>query len=59
MTASEVIKATPIEGVAVSIDHETRAFVGFKFHLSAHTRHTVVRIHRASPEFLALISAVA
>lgn len=54
MNAAERIAVALAEGAAIAIDHETRAFVGFRFKIAADSSETVVRVHRKSVEFAAL-----
>jgi hypothetical protein len=51
MTATQMIQAAIAEGAQFTLDHETRAFVGFRFRLASDARDTVVRIRRDAAEF--------
>lgn len=59
MTATQQIIQALAENAAISLDHETKAFVGFRFHLRGDVRHTVVRVHKSTPEYQSLIGAAA
>ena len=58
MTATQMIQAAMHEGAKFTLDHETRAFVGFRFRLASDDRDTVVRIRRDAPEFASVAKAV-
>ena len=59
MNAATRIAVALTENAAIAIDHETRAFVGFRFKIAADPRETVVRVHRKSAEFAALSARAA
>lgn len=58
-TATQKIIAALAEGAKFSIDHETRAFVGFRFRCASDERDTVVRIRRDAKEFAVITSVAA
>lgn len=56
-TAETRIAQAINENAAVSIDHQTRAFIGFRFQLSDEDRATVVRVHKSQAATLLAIAA--
>jgi hypothetical protein len=54
-TAEQMIAQAIAEKAVISFDHETRAFVGFRFHLSDESRSTVVRVHKKTLTFKTLL----
>ena len=59
LTAEQMVSRAIAERAAVSVDHQTKAFVGFRFHLSGDARPTVVRVRRDAGAFAALAQAAA
>ena len=59
MTATQFIIQALAEKAAITVDHETKSFIGFRFRLSNAERDTVVRVHRARPEAAAMLEASA
>tara|TARA_R110000782_G_scaffold80480_1_gene159265 strand:- start:161 stop:355 length:195 start_codon:yes stop_codon:yes gene_type:complete len=53
-TAEQRIAQAIAEKAVISFDHETRAFVGFRFQLSDESRSTVVRVHKNTLTFKSL-----
>lgn len=58
MTATQQIIQALAENAKIFIDHETKAFMGFRFRLAGAERDTVVRVHKQTAEFASLMTAV-
>jgi hypothetical protein len=58
-TAQDLIAQAIAEKAIILLDHETRAFAGFRFQLSDEVLATVVRVHKKTAPFLTLTQAAA